>query len=237
MSSSGYIATGLAALVNAIQVGAYQILSNASLSQFTSVTATTNSCLLPLNPVYGQVCKIRNDSATFFPLNIFPQVGGTINGLGANVQYILPVGGLVELASIGGIAWLVTSQSNAQLVEPVNVTAIAVTGALTPAQCGIVNVTSAAANIVVTLPALQIGLRYHILIAATAGTNTVTVTSPAANIKSIICGAATLVTNIASTNIIYGTTAVAGDYIDLYCDGTFWHGIACANIAAAITRS
>lgn len=238
MSSFGYVNSGLSALANATQTGAYQILNNAYLNQFTTVTAgALNSCLLPLNPVNGEICKIRNDSATGVNLNVYPQVGGQINALGNNVAYVLQSGAIAEFISTGSLTWLVSNVANCQLIEQNAVTAIAATAAITPQECGIINVTSAAANIALTLPGLIAGLRYHICILATAGTNTVTVTATGAFIKSIICGAATLVTNAACTNIIYGTTAIAGDYLDLYCDGNFWHGIAVSNVAGAITRS
>lgn len=234
MSSLGFIASGLPAAANTTQIGASQIGRSFSLNQFTTVTNTANSCLLPLTPVSGQSCKVRNDSTTFFPLNVFPQIGGQINSLGLNAQYIIPVGGIVEFLSIGSLTWLIASQSNAQLLEPVNITSVAATATLTPVQCGIVRVTSAAADYTIELPTLQVGLRYHIVIAVTAGTNSVTIDSGVNLIKSFICGQTTVQTCLASDIIRFDSTAIVGDYLDLYCDGSFWHGIAASNVAGAI---
>lgn len=125
MSSSGYVASGLTALVNATQVGALQLSSYAFLSQFSTVTNAANSCLLPINPSSGQVCRVRNDSATGFNLNVFPQVGGQINALGVNIAFLLPVGETAEFVSSGSFTWLTDSSFTPGVPIPAGVTATA----------------------------------------------------------------------------------------------------------------
>lgn len=240
MSSSGFVSSGLTALANAAQAAALQLLSNASLSQISTCTTTNNSCLLPVLPNNGQSCKVRNDGAA--PLNVFPQVGGTINALAANAQYIVPIGAVVQFTSNGTLAWYVSdglqSSGNSPALGNSQATAITATATLTAGNCGIINVTSAAANIVVSLPAPSAGLNYRICLAVTAGTNSVTVTATGALLKGILFGAATVLAgNVVSTNYIMGTTAIAGDYLDIFCDGAFWHVVGCTNAAAAFTRS
>ena len=240
MSSSGYVASALVALVNAVQAGALQLSSNAYLNVFGACTAAANSCLLPSLPYNGQVCKIRNDGAA--PLNFFSQVGGTINALAANADYIIPVGAVVEFVSNGSLAWYVSnglqSSGNSPAIGNAQATAVTGTGALAAKDCGIVNVTSAAANIVITLPAPAVGLNYRICLAATAGSNTVTVTATGVLLEGVLLGAATLLAgNVTSTSYIMGATAVAGDFLDLWCDGAFWHGLGFTNAAGAFTRA
>ncbi len=109
MSSSGYVNAGISALANATQVAAYQIPLVASFNQFTTVTAVLNSCLLPSNPSSGQICKIRNDSATGFSLNVFPQVAGQINSLGLNTAFVVAPGMQAEFVANGSITWLTDS--------------------------------------------------------------------------------------------------------------------------------
>ena len=223
--SQGYIASGLSALANATQTGAYQISSIAYLNQFTTVTAVLNSCLLPANPQAGQICKIRNDSATSFSLNVYPQLLGQINGLGANVAFAIPCYGVVEFIANGSLNWLVSTSSIVPFSSASNVsgstnTVAYVANAYTVPLSFAGNtffLPAAGAATVVNVPTAvgNSGLRYKFQLSALAG-NTITITPVAGAFNGC------LLNNVAAgvTCIACTAAATAGSTLEIVSDGT-----------------
>ncbi len=102
MSSSGFVASNLIAVGTTQAVG-LQLGSHATLHQFSGSTLAHNACRLPLLPSNGELCKVRNVGAA--ALNVYPQVGGSINGLTVNTAYIVPTGAVVTSISTGSLSW------------------------------------------------------------------------------------------------------------------------------------
>jgi hypothetical protein len=235
MASLGYVNSGLVALVNNAQAGALAIPAAQSFSQIATCTAAANSCVLPANQVSGTEFVIRNDGV--FPLNVFAPVGGQINALGANVSLPVSVGGSVKLVSSGSLNYFCSATTSA--AAPIPVVAVAAATALTAAQSGsLINMTSAAANYAITLPALASGLNYKFSMFATANTNTVTITSTGANVSGYLIGNATRVAAAGVTSVIYSAAnSLIGDNIEYVCDGTHWIVRGFAQTAATFTTA
>lgn len=84
---------------------------------------------------------------------------------------------------------------------------------------------------VVTMPALQAGLRYRFLVTAGLGFN-FTITPTAGTVTGtcllLIPGAAaaciiSTVIKAANNTIVIGAAATAGTYLDMNCDGNIWY--------------
>jgi hypothetical protein len=104
---------------------------------------------------------------------------------------------------------------------------IGVATALTAGQSGSLINVNTAAGYQITLPAVALGLRYH-FVCGTQGGNAVTI-RPAANNKMggtivTITGAAApaLVHATAQNTVSMTATALVGDWLDIYCDGTLY---------------
>lgn len=115
------------------------------------------------------------------------------------------------------------------------VAVIAVTAAktLTAAQSSsIISMTSAGANYVITLPAPALGLNFKFLMSVTAGTNTITISSPTANtLGGQFFSCSTTAGTIAvpavvgtNTSVVFSTHTIVGDTVDVFSDGTNWYG-------------
>jgi hypothetical protein len=233
MSSSGYVNAGLASVGASTHTGAKQLLSSAYLSQFTDVVlATHNSCLLPKNPISGQICKVRNDSFTGDSLYIFPQVGGLINPyLAVDTPYILASGNVAEFVCIGSLNWLLSSTSGfGQNVFNIGDMGAGAVGAVTVNETGIIHIPAqtTASLKVLTIPTATAypGLYYKFIVTGdtlaedvafspTAGTcNGVLINSITAGTESFTCSALAVVTMDAN--------ALTGSYIEFLSDGTDW---------------
>lgn len=96
----------------------------------------------------------------------------------------------------------------------------------------IIAVTSAGANYTITLPAPALGLNFKFYLVVTAGTNTVTISSPTANtLGGQYFSCSTTATTIAvpavigtNTSVVFSTHAIVGDTIEMWSDGTNWLG-------------
>lgn len=234
--SSGYVASGLSALANFTQVGAYQISSLAYLNQFTAVTAILNSCLLPINPSAGQICKIRNDSTTGNGLVVFPQVGGIISGFVANAQYVIAVGGVIEFTSIGSLNWVISSISNNQQIF-----AMTAGGTIVTSMNGaVINATQAAGTITLPLAATAQGFRIRIQI-STSAAGVLAISAGAASacirgtvIDATLAGALQIpVTNSSAVNFIANN--LNGSYLDFICDGVNYYVSGMTKMPGGIT--
>lgn len=234
MSSSGCVNLALTALANATQTAAVQLSSAAFLNQITVCTATNNSCLLPANPVNGQVCKVRNDSAAVAsvqtPLNIFPQVGGQINALAVNAAFTVQQGGLVEFIASGSLTWLIGNCSYSSNIQPMqNTTTIAdqagVALTLTTAQAGVVKIAAQSVALTLNIPTAvgNAGLHYRCELTGIAG-QTITVTPAAGTCSGLLANnvpaAVTCLVCTAKANVAFTAAATAGSWVDFVSDGT-----------------
>jgi len=123
--------------------------------------------------------------------------------------------------------------SQAKFIPVIPITA---TATLLPSQSGSIIKVTAGGNMTITLPAVQAGLNYKIVLATAPAANLVTVTGGAglALLKGFVCGSCiphvdgtTGSQNLSlSTNSGIVTVAnlpLAGDSLDFVCDGTWWY--------------
>jgi hypothetical protein len=103
----------------------------------------------------------------------------------------------------------------------------------------LITLTSAASNYILSLPAAasSAGVKFKIVLSVTARTNTVTIQTNASEnkLQGIVFGAATQVPCVNKHNLVFGTTAVVGDYVELESDGINWAVRAWAQTAGAFT--
>lgn len=101
--------------------GSYAAYSAAGATQGTATAITVRyarattvavgtGVILP-TPVTGQVHWITNDGAN--PLNVYPAVGGSIDGLATNAPIVVPVSETVALQAISTTAWNSISDAHA----------------------------------------------------------------------------------------------------------------------------
>lgn len=109
--------------------------------------------------------------------------------------------------------------------------------------CNIGVPTQTAANLTLVLPSPANGLRYKIVLQGNLATYTVTLqTNASANLfTGRICtynAGAIAVTNVsAHHNAVFGTTAVLGDWVSAWSDGTNWYLDSWSSVNGAITSS
>lgn len=148
---------------------------------------------------------------------------------------------LVKSATVGQIHWDVQESSNIkQTVETV-----AATNAISANESGKVFFLSSATEFDSTLPAMAAGLRYTFIVAAAPSGASYTITSNAANeikgqIYTVDVNSATdpdFETAGANTITFVDSKAVAGDRVDLFCDGTNWFAYGFCSVFDAITLS
>jgi len=96
-----------------------------------------------------------------------------------------------------------------------------------------------AGNRVVSLPAPAAGLHYRFMATATLSHSATLTPNPAGNIVNGIfqvnnAGTTDTVAKTAAANAVMTATAVLGDYVDAYCDGTAWHVSGMTQVAAGL---
>lgn len=100
---------------------------------------------------------------------------------------------------------------------------------------------TAGRTLTITLPAVESadGFNCKFTMLAVAG-NLVRVTSTAANVKSWIsqgAGAQTVTGSDAATYVQFAATAVAGDHVEVFCDGTSYIIKSYSNVANGVTAA
>lgn len=103
------------------------------------------------------------------------------------------------------------------------------------------------ANRIIALPTLAAGLHYRFMNSASAAgpvaaslafTATIRPTPAANRVEGTLVVNNANVANIVSKNnaasAILTDTSLTGDYIDVYCDGTFWHVNGMSRVAAGL---
>ncbi len=92
----------------------------------------------------------------------------------------------------------------------------------------IFSITSTVTPIVINLPVLQAGLHYRFVLSALPA-GLISVTSPNATsvygvlINTTINTINTIIKTGTTNTARFNGTAAAGDYMDIYCDGSKWH--------------
>lgn len=207
----GIVATGLAQ-------GTAFALSNAGVNQVSTCTSSANGVKLPISTT-GQQTHVINNGV--YPLSVYPQAGGQINTNGTNVAYQIAVGQSVIFTSLDGISWTTTGGASGKPV--VNGTASI---ALTAAQSGLlINVASAAAASVYTLPPAAPGLHFEIGFAATPANAVQVDTGAVGNLRitAVATNATAVVVSGGSRYVNFSNATSPADSATFTCfDGVHW---------------
>lgn len=230
MSKLGYVSSGLTALVNNAQAGAYAISSNASTSIFTTCTAGANSCILPANIESGTQLTIILATGVANALNIFPPVGGQINALGLNTALSINAGSSISLVADGSLQYrTIVNQSVGTGYSIKPITAFATPLTIDATQSGrVIQIANAGGVRAITLPAVATSAGINCLIVcsgAVTNANRVVITAPANTLQGHIVDGAGLLAVAGSTSVQLGNVTGAmsvGDQISFVCDGTSW---------------
>ncbi len=95
----------------------------------------------------------------------------------------------------------------------------------------------------INLPAVQIGLHFRFMVkagAAALGFDVSIVPPTVATVYGLLITQGVTAITIAgaiqnaSNGVIFDSTAVTGDWLDVYCDGTYWHVSGMSQIAGGI---
>lgn len=140
------------------------------------------------------------------------------------------VGGVLYI-NVGGVAIPVFQDLSQELTG---------TNTLTAADSGKTLFLNSATEFVTTLPAPAAGLRFTIIVkAAPSGASYTIVTNGSANIikgnQNSVAGDAGDFGTADDTISFVDGQSVAGDKVELYCDGTSWFAYAISKVAAGIT--
>lgn len=166
------------------------------------------------------------------------------------------IGGALDVASGGeldiesGGAFKIGGTSVTATAAEINLAAdistnfevVAATNVLTTAECGKTMTLAHATEFVTTLPAPTAGCEFGFIVGlAPSGANYTIVTTGSETIKGVafdMTGGAVSAgagTAAADTITLVGGTALAGDRVNLFSDGTSWHGLAFSSSSGAIT--
>lgn len=155
-----------------------------------------------------------------------------------------------KLIGPGGATFEVVDTAGAASVELDGVALVnspevaTATQTLTAADSGKTIVLNSATSIVTTLPAVALGLYFKFIVGALGVANgqNHTIVVPVANDNTIFGGAIVAGAEVPASaegtiNIVgtSGTTALPGDVVEVFCDGTNWYANGRATTAGAIT--
>lgn len=73
-------------------------------TRFTVVATAGDSATLPTSATPGICCVVNNSSAN--SMNVFPDLGGQINALGANAAFALAAGKTAEFTASSVLQWV-----------------------------------------------------------------------------------------------------------------------------------
>lgn len=159
----------------------------------------------------------------------------------ASMQKLIgPGGATLEVVDTAGVA-SIELDGVALVGSPEVVTA---TNTLTAAESGKTIVLNSATSIITTLPAVALGLNFKFWVGplGVANGQNHTIVVPAANDNTIFGGAIVAGVEVpasaeGSINIVgtSGTTALPGDYVEVFCDGTNWNVNGRGTTAGSIT--
>jgi len=144
------------------------------------------------------------------------------------------------VTSTNGFVGDLTGNVTGNITGATATTELTAASTLTAAQSGRTFFLNAATEFATTLPAPVAGLRYTFIVkAAPSGANYTIVTASSANIikgQAYPASGAAGDTGTADDTISFvSAQAVAGDRVELYCDGTSWFAYAYCAVAAGVT--
>jgi hypothetical protein len=241
MSSSGYLASGLAASGVAANT-ALVLKSGVKYFEVATCTSIADGVMLPAGQASGVEVKIRNSGA--YTLSVYPPTGGTINGYAANVYHSIAPNSCSDIVFKDALTAFTFNNNSPYTYDTGGINAV-----LLPQYTGAtVLVRQVNANVAntVTLPSPAIpGLFFNIIlttVTVTAARNCAIV-SPggagtmrgsamitlAANPVGVLAGGASTQLNFVSN------AAAIGDGVYCVSDGTNWNVTAHTSIAGGIT--
>jgi hypothetical protein len=219
------------------------------ITKIDTSTTTNYAAKLPLNPILYAPYEVMVDGGiaavgvTAAGVALYPPVGGTINGMAANSPVYLPIGSTSTCVPYSALAWQV--KVIAPDIPPVitlpdqkNVTPVVLIAAQTGNTFSVAAQTVGGASI--TLPAPSPGLKFRIIMGATAG-QIVTIVAGAGtlNSSSTTGGNNALIVVIGgNTNVLLAGTCVAGDgcYFEAFGSNA-WRAIPFCSVNTRITTS
>lgn len=148
-----------------------------------------------------------------------------------------------DIVGLGSDEWVLSAPLDAAvgLTAPAEVTTE--TNVLSATECGKTMTLSATTEFVTTLPAVSLGCEFTFIVGAAPSGASYTILT-ADNLETIkgvaydMTGGAVAAgagTAAADTITLVNGTALAGDRVSLWSDGTSWHGIAFSSSSGAIT--
>ena len=148
-----------------------------------------------------------------------------------------------ELNIMDGVG-ATTAEINMAADSSANTEVVVADNVLTAAESGKTFILNAITAILTTLPAVAAGLRFNFYVGALGVANAQNhiIRTNAANDNTIFGGAIVAGSEVAASaegdiNIVgtSGTTALPGDFVSVFCDGTNWYANGRATTAGAIT--
>ena len=222
--SAGYITTAIRAL-GTDSAGATLLAPLRNYNQISQCLSLNNGVRLPSAAdaptiVNGCTTRCRNDGGV--QCSVYPPTGGTINALGADVPFFLPVSGECDFVYSDALTVFTFSSNNNNAII-----AVLANATLTPSENNAtILVAIGGADITITLPAVANVVRYRIQI-GTAGNHLLTITAPLALsingclTTSFVAGAVG-VPCVGRTSIIFAASAPEGSFVNIYSNGVNW---------------
>jgi hypothetical protein len=237
-------AAGMLALSRASIAAAGTTSANAAAltSQVNAITASDSvkGVVLPAAATTTGPIQVINTVSTA-RLLVYPVDSGddAINGLSANVAYEVGPGEAVWFTPTSATQWFTSAASHLRTGQT-----LTATKAVGADESGKTFFLSSATEFVSTLPAPAAGLRYTFIVtAAPSGANYTIVTNGSSNIiKGSVYSSDLNAASDADFETAGGDTvnfvdskAVAGDRVDVFCDGTNWFVYGFCTVFDAIT--
>lgn len=146
---------------------------------------------------------------------------------------------MTELGTLNGLT-ATAAELNMAADNSANCEIVAATNVITAAESGSTYFLNSATEFVSTLPTAALGLRYTFIVsAAPSGASYTVVSASSANIikglQNSVAGDAGDSGTADDTITFVDGQAVAGDKVEVICDGTTWFAYAISKVAAGIT--
>ena len=142
----------------------------------------------------------------------------------------------LEVGSASGGGGLIVGGAYQNLDAVKTVTGVTT---LTAADSGKTIILNAAAGVVVTLPAKAAGLKFKFILGAAFATSNWEITSAEGdNLEGSLIGAGAVVDVDAADMFNFVSTAEnIGDFVEVFCDGTYWHTFGNALTSGGLTAT
>lgn len=169
---------------------------------------------------------------------LYPTASGKVSATAGSSPFTGYQAGTVAATADGDIIECVPSTEGGYSPDVAEV--VTATNVITAAESGKTFFLNSATEFVSTLPAPALGLRYTFIVtAAPSGASYTIVTTSSANIikgnQNSVAGDAGDFGTADDTISFVDGQSVAGDKVELHCDGTNWFAYAISKVAAGIT--